>query len=209
MKLTQKIEDTKSVMNFHYSETYEIKDLAERRLFINGEINDEVIDTIVYHILNYNREDKDIERPEDRNPIILYINSPGGSVYSGYALISAMQCSKTPIYTVNQGMCASMAFLIFLAGSRRYSMLNSTFLMHDGQSGAMFETTSKLRDRVEFETGQLEQHTKEYVLSRTSINEKFYDEKYRVEWYMLPSEAEKYSICDYIVGEDCTIDEII
>ena len=88
-------------------------------------------------------------------------------------------------------------------------MQNSTFLMHDGQSGAMFETTSKLRDRVEFETGQLEQHTKEYVLSRTSIDEKFYDEKYRVEWYMFPSEAKKYSICDYIVGEDCTIDEII
>ena len=208
MKLTDTIENTKSVMNVHYSETYEIKDLAERRLFINGEIDDEVIDTIVYHILNYNREDKDI-RPEDRKPIILYINSPGGSVYSGYALISAMQCSKTPIYTVNQGMCASMAFLIFLAGKKRFSMQNSTFLMHDGQSGAMFETTSKLRDRVEFETGQLEQHTKEYVLSRTSIDEKFYDEKYRVEWYMLPHEAKKYSICDYIVGEDCTIDEII
>lgn len=78
---------------------YEINELKERRLYINSEIDDEVIDTIVFHIMNYNREDKGIDA-KDRKPIILYINSPGGSVYSGYALISAMQCSKTPIYPV-------------------------------------------------------------------------------------------------------------
>lgn len=167
-----------------------------------------MIDTIVFHIMNYNREDKGVE-VKDRKPIILYINSPGGSVYSGYALISAMQCSKTPIYTVNQGMCASMAFLIFLAGNKRFSMLHSTFLMHDGSNGIGFESASKLRDRIEYETGQLEQHTKQFVLSRTSIDDKFYDDKYRVEWYMLPHEAKEHSICDYIVGEDCDLDEII
>lgn len=187
---------------------YEINELKERRLYINSEIDDEVIDTIVFHIMNYNREDKGIDA-KDRKPIILYINSPGGSVYSGYALISAMQCSKTPIYTVNQGMCASMAFLIFLAGNKRFSMLHSTFLMHDGSNGIGFESASKLRDRIEYETGQLEQHTKQFVLSCTSIDDKFYDDKYRVEWYMLPHEAKEYSICDYIVGEDCDLDEII
>ena len=175
------LKDIKSTINMHYSEMYEINELKERRLYINSEIDDEVIDTIVFHIMNYNREDKGID-VKDRKPIILYINSPGGSVYSGYALISAMQCSKTPIYTVNQGMCASMAFLIFLAGNKRFSMCNSTFLMHDGSNGIGFESASKLRDRIEYETGQLEQHTKQFVLSRTSIDDKFYDDKYRVEW---------------------------
>ena len=174
------LKDIKSTINMHYSEMYEINELKERRLYINSEIDDEVIDTIVFHIMNYNREDKGIDA-KDRKPIILYINSPGGSVYSGYALISAMQCSKTPIYTVNQGMCASMAFLIFLAGNKRFSMLHSTFLMHDGSNGIGFESASKLRDRIEYETGQLEQHTKQFVLSRTSIDDKFYDDKYRVE----------------------------
>ena len=153
------LKDVKSTINMHYSEVYEIDELKERRLYINSEIDDAVIDTIVFHIMNYNREDKGID-VKDRKPIILYINSPGGSVYSGYALISAMQCSKTPIYTVNQGMCASMAFLIFLAGNKRFSMCNSTFLMHDGSNGIGFESASKLRDRIEYETGQLEQHTK-------------------------------------------------
>lgn len=198
----------KEIMNLTYPETYEINDLEERRLYINSEIDDEVIDTIVYHILRYNREDKGADINE-RTPIILYINSPGGSVYSGYALISAMQSSKTPIYTINQGMCASMAFLIFLAGSKRYSMKNSTFLMHDGSNGIGFETSSKLRDRIEYETGQLEKHTKEFVLDKTSIDDKLYDEKYRVEWYMLPEEAKEHSICDKIIGIDCDIDEIL
>lgn len=202
------LKDVKSTINMNYSEVYEIDELKERRLYINSEIDDAVIDTIVFHIMNYNREDKGIDA-KDRKPIILYINSPGGSVYSGYALISTMQCSKTPIYTVNQRMCASMAFLIFLAGSKRFSMCNSTFLMHDGSNGIGFESASKLRDRIEYETGQLEQHTKQFVLSRTSIDDKFYDDKYRVEWYMLPHEAKEHSICDYIVGEDCDLDEII
>ena len=200
--------EANTTMNICYTDIYDMEELDNRRLYINNDIDNEIIDTIVYHILRFNRIDKD-KRPEERKPILLYINSPGGDVYSGYGLISAMQDSITPIYTINQGMCASMAFLIFLAGSKRYSMRNSTFLMHDGSNGAFIESASKLRDRIEYETGQLEQLTKKFVLSRTSIDDKFYDEKYRVEWYMLPEEAKSHKICDYIIGKDCTLDEII
>ena len=201
-------DEANTTMNICYTDIYDMEELDNRRLYINNEINDEIIDTIVYHILRFNRIDKG-KKQEDRKPILLYINSPGGDVYSGYGLISAMQDSITPIYTINQGMCASMAFLIFLAGKKRYSMRNSTFLMHDGSNGAFIESASKLRDRIEYETGQLEQLTKKFVLEHTTINDKFYDEKYRVEWYMLPEEAKSHKICDYIIGKDCTLDEII
>ena len=60
-----------------------------------------------------------------------------------------------------------------------------------------------------FETEQLEEHTRKFVLNHTSIEEDFYKEKYRIEWYMLPDEAKRYGICDHIVGEDCTIDDIV
>lgn len=201
------MKDVKTVMNIGYFEEYEMSDLDERRLFINGVIDDEIIDTIVYHILRYNREDKDIP-VNDRLPIKIYINSTGGDVYSGYGLISTITSSITPIYTINQGTCASMAFLIFIASNKRYSMENSMFLMHEGFTGG-FDNTSKMRDRMEFETEQLEEHTRNFVLEHTSIKEDFYKEKYRIEWYMLPEEARRYGICDYIVGKDCTIDEIV
>lgn len=199
--------DIKETVNLSYTDKYEINDLEERRLFINSQIDEEIIDTIVYHILRYNRKDKGIDE-KLRKPIKLYINSIGGDTYNGYALISAIQSSITPVYTINQGMCASMAFLIFLAGSKRYSMINSIFLMHEGMNGG-FDNTSKMRERIEFETGKLEDLTKNFVLSNTSITSDLYDEKYRVEWYMLPDEAKSHGICDFIVGKDCIIDEII
>ena len=118
--------DIKEVVNLCYTDKYEMNDIEERRLFINENIDSEIVDTIVYHILRYNREDKDIPI-ENRKPILLYINSNGGSVPDGYALIDAIMISKTPVYTINQGYCYSMGFLIYIAGKRRFAMPNSTF----------------------------------------------------------------------------------
>lgn len=197
----------KDICNLTYLEKYEVEDLEERRLFINSGIDENIIDSMVYHILRYNRLDKGL-RPEERKPIYLFINSPGGSVCDGYGLIDAIQSSITPVYTINQALCASMGFLIFLAGHKRYSMKRSEFLMHDG-STAGWDSTAKMKDRMDFETKQLEQMTKEYIMSRTNIDNDLYDAKYRVEWYMLPDEAKQHGILDYIVGVDCTIDEIL
>jgi len=199
--------EIKEIYNYSWSDRFELEDLDERRLYINCSIDDSIIEAIVYHILRYNRLDKGIAS-EYRKPIIIYINSPGGSVCDGYGLIDAIQSSLTPVYTVNQALCASMGFLIFLAGHKRYSMKRSEFLMHDG-STAGWDSTAKMKDRMDFETNQLEQMTKEYIMSRTNISDALYNEKYRVEWYMLPTEAKQNGILDYIVGEDCTIDEII
>lgn len=199
--------EIKKVMNLTYTEEFEIEDLKERRLFINSEIDEVIIDTIVYYILRINREDKGKKR-EDRKPILLYINSPGGSVVDGYGLIDVILASETPVYTINQAMCASMAFLIFLAGEKRFSMKHSEFLMHDG-STAGWDSTAKMKDRMDFETKQIEEMTKEYIMSRTTIDEDLYKEKYRVEWYMLPDEAKGHGIVTHIIGKDCSINDII
>lgn len=201
------MKDIKTSMMLYQGEQYETDDLENRRLFINDVIDSDVIDTIVYHILRYNREDKDIP-VESRKPILLYVNTNGGSVPDGYALIDAVMTSKTPVYTINQGYCYSMGFLIFISVKKRFAMPNSTFLMHDGSSFA-WDSTAKMKDRVDFEAGQVEMHTKNYIIGQTKIDEKLYDEKYRVEWYFYPEEAKSVGVCDCIVGKDCTIDEII
>ena len=190
-----------------YTDKFDIEDYDGRRLYLNDSVDEQVITTIAYHILRYNRLDKDIPI-EERKPIILYLNSPGGDVTSGFGLIDAILSSKTPVYTVNQALCASMGFLIFLAGHKRYTMAHSEFLMHDG-STFTWDSTAKAKDRLEFETVELEKMTKEYIVSKTNITSDYYDEVYRKEWYFLPYTAKKYGVCDYIVGEDCDIDEII
>lgn len=199
--------EPKITYNLSYTEKFDIEDYDNRRLFLNSEIDETIITSIAYHILRYNRLDKGLPI-DQRKPIILYINSPGGSVVDGYGLIDAILQSKTPVYTVNQALAASMGFLVFLAGAKRYSFKHGEFLMHDG-STFTWDSTAKAKDRLDFETRELEKSTKEYIIGRTKIDEKLYDEKYRVEWYMLSDEARQYGICDYIIGEDCDLDEII
>ena len=201
------MKNVKSVIQMSYTDEFEVNDLKERRLFINDEIDSGIIDSIVYHILRYNKEDKGLAI-KDRKPIYLFLNSNGGSVVDGYGVIDVMMTSKTPIYTINQASCFSMGFLIFLAGQKRYAMPRSEFLMHDGSTFS-WDSTAKAKDRMEFEAVQLEQVTKQYILSRTKIDEKLYDEKYRVEWYMLPEEAKRLGICTDIIGIDCDIDDIV
>lgn len=199
--------EIKEVYNYGWTDKFDIEDIEERRLYINDNIDSEVVDSIVYHIMRYNRQDKGID-VKDRKPIILYLNSNGGSVPDGYAVIDAIINSITPVYTVNQGYCYSMGFLIFLAGHKRYCMPSATFLMHDGSTMA-WDSTAKAKDRMDFETRQVEEYTEKYIMSRTAIDEKLYDEKYRVEWYFYPTEAKQNGVLDYVVGVDCTIDEIV
>lgn len=193
--------------NYCFEDTFQQEDIDNRRLYINGEIDETVIDSIVYHILRFNRLDKGLPR-EERMPIILYLNSPGGTVTEGYGVIDAIMQSNTPVYTVNLAECYSMGFLIFLAGEKRYGMPNSTYLCHDGSSMA-FDSMSKLKDRMEFEIGQMSEHTRDYVVSRTNITSKQYNENYRKEWYFYPEEAKQLGVVTHIVGTDCTIDEIV
>lgn len=71
------MENAKEVFNYCLEDKYEIEDVEQRRIYINYGIDEEVIDTAVYQILRYNRMDKGKPR-EEREPIIVYINSPGG-----------------------------------------------------------------------------------------------------------------------------------
>lgn len=204
----QYYKNSKKNMQIGYADIFEMEEIDKRHLFINGDIEMGItFDTTVYHIMRFNSQDKAIPVNE-RKPILLYINSPGGSITDGYGVIDAITTSKTPVYTINQGICFSMGFLIFLAGHKRYAMPHSEFLMHDG-STAGWDSTAKMKDRMEFETQQIEKMTREYVLSRTKITEDVYEQKYRVEWYFLPQEAKEIGVTDYIIGSDCDIDEII
>lgn len=67
---------------------------------------------------------------------------------------------------------------------------------------------AKVQDRIRFDA-RVEERTKEYVLSRSNLTPEEYDAKFRVEWYMFADEAKERGFCDYIIGEDCDLDEVI
>ena len=189
-----------------YEDCFDLEDIENRKIMLNDEITTEAIERLTYHIIRYNGIDKDTP-VEGRKPIRIYINSPGGSVTDGFGIIDAIRLSKTPVYTINLGICYSMGFLIFIAGHKRYSMPSATFLCHDGFSMAV-DSLNKLADRMDFETKQMEEHIQNYVLEQTNIDKKLYQKKKRVEWYFYPIEAKKLGVVTDIVGTDCDIDAI-
>ena len=185
-----------------------------RRLYLYGQIfsvdedevgffNSSIISMLVDDIFDFNRLDKDIA-PEEREPIIMYINSPGGDMTEGFALISAMELSKTPIYTVNVGQWSSMSFLIGIAGTKRFSLPNMTFLLHDG-FGIAGGSLNKMQDKVDFDKRFEEKVIKEHILKHSKMKGIDYDALKRVELYMLPEDALERGFIDEIVTDIDTI----
>lgn len=189
-------------------DVFYIRDLQQRKLFINSDIDEISVSETVKHIMQFNREDNlNSINPMKRTPILLYITSNGGDVGAGFELIDTILNSKTPVYTINLGYQYSMAFLIGLAGHKRFSMPNAKFLMHDGSS-FVYGTGTKVQDQMEFRK-RVEERIKDYVLENSNLNSELYDEKLRVEWYMFADEAKKRGFVDYIIGEDCDMDLVI
>jgi ATP-dependent Clp protease protease subunit len=192
--------------NWGVNEVFYLKNLKDRKLFLTCDIDECIIDDIVSHILQYNADDKG-KPVEERKPILLYCSSNGGSVDPGFELIDVIRQSKTPVYTINLGYQYSMGFLIGLAGHKRYGSKTAKYLMHDG-SNFIYNSGAKAQDQMEFNK-RIEARVKEYVLDRTKITSEMYDAQMRKEWYMFSDEAKELGVTDYIIGEDCDLDEII
>ena len=192
--------------NWGVDEVFYLRNLRQRKLYLSEDIDSCIIDTIVRHILQYNADDKGIP-VEQRKPILLYVSSNGGEVDPGFELIDVILQSKTPVYTINLGYQYSMGFLIGLAGHKRFASKTAKFLMHDG-TDFVINSGAKAQDQMEFNK-RMSQRVKEYILSRSKISSDEYDSKLRVEWYLFADEAKKKGFCDYIIGEDCSLDDIV
>ncbi|NLM40213.1 MAG: ATP-dependent Clp endopeptidase proteolytic subunit ClpP [Firmicutes bacterium] len=105
--------------------------LRDRIIFLGGPINDHVANLVVAQLLFLESED-----PE--KDIHLYINSPGGEVYSGLAIYDTIQYIKADVSTICVGMAASMAALLLAAGTKgkRYALPNSRIMIHQPMGGA-------------------------------------------------------------------------
>lgn len=187
-------------------ELFYTRDVKQRKLFVDDEIMFETTSSLVHHILQWNREDAGID-PKDRVPILLYISSIGGDPDAAFALIDAIKTSLTPVYTINLWFQYSAAFYIGLAGVKRFSMPSAKFLMHDGDI-KIAGTSRKTGDTMKF-LHKEEDRIKDYVVSNSKITPEEYDEKSRVEWWMFADEAKEKGITDYIIGTDCSIEDIV
>ncbi|AIF45658.1 ClpP family protease [Virgibacillus sp. SK37] len=174
----------------------------DRKLILSEDVNGSSVRGLIQKILEINLYDQEKEEKEvgyKREPIELIVNSFGGSVYDGFALVSVMETSKTPIHTICLGSAMSMGFIIYLAGHKRFAHRFSTFMYHEIISGG-FQKTEEHRRNVK-ECERLQKQYDDYVLEKTTLyQEKLDNVKSTVtDWYIPAEEAVKYGIVQELV----------
>lgn len=105
--------------------------LEDRIIFLTGEINDAVADTVVAQLIF-------LEGKDPNKDICLYINSPGGSVTAGLAIYDTMNYIKCDVSTICIGLAASMGAFLLSSGAKgkRYALPNSEIMIHQPLGGA-------------------------------------------------------------------------
>ncbi len=105
--------------------------LEDRIIFLTGEINDAVANTVVAQLIY-------LENKDPGKEISLYINSPGGSVTAGMAIYDTMNFISCDVCTICIGMAASMGAFLLSSGTKgkRYSLPNSEIMIHQPLGGA-------------------------------------------------------------------------
>lgn len=113
--------------------------LEKRIIFVQGEINDAMANTIVAQILY-------LEMENPTSPITLYINSPGGSVTAGLAIKDTMDYVSCPVHTVGIGSCASMGAFLLASGEpgQRRVLKNTSVMIHQPLGGYQGQATDIL-----------------------------------------------------------------
>ncbi len=170
--------------------------LKERIIFLGTPINDQVANAIIAQFLFLEREDPDRD-------INLYVNSPGGSVYAGLAIIDAMNMIRPDIATYCVGMAASFGTVILCSGAegKRYALPNATVMMHQVMGG------------VQGQASDLEIHAREALRLQATIRNIFVEKTGQPsekisqdtdrDYFMTALEAKEYGLIDDVLtGRD-------
>jgi ATP-dependent Clp protease, protease subunit len=168
--------------------------LNERIIFLGGPIDDNVANLVIAQLLY-------LDHTDSKKDVYLYINSPGGSVTAGLAIIDTMNFIKSDVSTICVGIAASMSALILSSGKKgkRFSLPNSEVMIHQVMGG------------TEGQASDIAINAKHILRTKDTLNkilaqntnkkidqvEKDSDRDY----WMTSDEAKKYGIVDDIISK--------
>ena len=141
--------------------------LNQRKIFFTEEVDGDSVFKCMYYL--HRLRDLD-NKTNTKDPIEIYINSPGGSFYDGMGLVSLIEQMKEEGYkiiTINIGIAASFAFLLLVCGSERKSYKYARAMYHDASSG-MYGKFQDLVDHME-EMDIARDNYKEIIMKYTNL----------------------------------------
>jgi ATP-dependent Clp protease protease subunit len=166
--------------------------LKDHIIFIGAPLDDNVANLVIAQLLYLEKED-----PE--RDVLMYINSPGGSVSAGFAIYDTMQFVRSDVATYCLGMAASMAAVILAAGTKgkRFALPNSTVLLHQLSSG--FRGQASDIDIHAKEILRLKKLLNQVLAQHTGQDLTTVERDTDRDYFMTPEEAMKYGIIDEVV----------
>ena len=183
-----------------YSEHLE----PSRNIVISGEIEEGLAYEIITRINGINELDNERDRilaKYNAQPIQIYINSGGGSVTDGFAIISAMEMSETPIITYGMGLVASMALAIFVAGDIRIASRFTRFMYHSISYGMMGHITE--HEEMREEADILQQMYNSLMFEKTKLTDDELEKirKMKHNYYFGAVKAKLHGIADDVIDK--------
>jgi ATP-dependent Clp protease protease subunit len=168
--------------------------LNERIIFLGTPIDDMVANLIVAQLLHLESQDPDKD-------ISIYINSPGGSIYSGLAIYDTMQFIKPQVQTICCGVAMSMGSLLLMAGQKgkRFSLPNSRILIHQPSAG--FEGQSTDIEIHAREILAIRKRTDELYAHHTGQTEEQVHRDMERDRFFKPDEAVAYGLIDKVIDK--------
>lgn len=166
--------------------------LRERIIFLGTQVDDMVANLIVAQLLLL-----DSENPE--KDIMLYINSPGGSVTAGLAIYDTMQHIRADVCTICLGQAASMGAFLLAAGAKgkRMALPHSRVLIHQPLGGAQGQATDIQIQAAEI--GRLKKSLNDILADNTGQSIKKIEKDTDRDYIMTPQEALEYGMIDKVI----------
>jgi ATP-dependent Clp protease protease subunit len=168
--------------------------LNERIIFIGTPIDDQIANLVVAQLIHLESEDpeKDIQ---------IYVNSPGGQVYSGLAIYDTMQYVKPDIQTTCIGIAMSMGAIILAGGAKgkRVALPNAKILIHQVSGGFQGQATDiEIQAR---ETINLTRRLEEILALHTDKPAEQVAKDMERDYFMTSQEAQEYGIIDNVIAQ--------
>ncbi len=171
------------------------REMSQREIWISGEIDDSAV-RYAKAILRYNQEDEGIPA-EERKPIKVVLDTCGGDVTVMWTIITMIEKSVTPVYTINFSQALSAGSYILAAGHRRFAFPGAVTLIHSGSVGINGDK-EKVESAQKF-FNALTKKASDFLLSKTKIDPRVMKKKAPNDWYLDADEALEVGLVDAII----------
>lgn len=198
LELIKELDESKDKELKSFDQLVDYYQSYNERNLVLGEIGPELAVAVDSVIRFWNKVDENVP-VEERQPIKVYIHSPGGYLTSAFSIIDSIKLSKTPVHTIAIGDVYSGGFFIFLAGDKKLAYPHASFLYHEGATTSGGDA-NKFRNFAKFYEIQLEQ-LKHIVLKNSGISEEEYEKHIKDDWWLTSKEAVQFGIADEILTE--------